>query len=180
MRLLITIFLSMIILGATAQTHLPVTGWGYGFSPWQPAIALPSFNVDVTKAKWQLKPFAGLTAGYMYFGGGSMSYVSAPVGLALLRPLNTNWTAYGAATLTPTFFNINSFSTLPAGDPNYRGYPFPGGYGMALTPGIQGGLIYTNDAKTFSISGHVRFERNSYPIYPVEQRLPAQNFSHQY
>jgi len=176
MRLLSTIFFSMIILGATAQTHLPIGPWGYGFSPWQPVIMpLPSFNVDA-KSKWQLKPFANLTAGYMFFNGGSMSYVSAPVGLALFRPLNSNWTAYGAATVTPTFFNINSLSTLPVSDPNYRGYPFQGGYGMGINPGVQGGLIYTNDAKTFSISGHVRVERNSYPIYPTEQRLPAKQY----
>jgi hypothetical protein len=162
MRLLFTILFSMIILGATAQTHLPAV------------MTSPSFSVDAVKGKWQLKPFAGLTAGYMYFtGGSSVSYVSAPVGLALFRPLNTNWTAYGAATFTPTFFNINSFSALPVGDPNYRGYPFRGGYGMGLNPGVQGGLIYTNDAKTFSISGHVRFERNSYPIFPTERRVPA-------
>ncbi|MBN8855280.1 MAG: hypothetical protein BGO55_24255 [Sphingobacteriales bacterium 50-39] len=156
MRLLFTITFSMIILGATAQTHLFV----------------PSFNVDAVKSKWQLRPFASLTAGYMFFNGGSsMSYMSAPVGLALFRPLSSNWTAYGAATITPTFFNINSLSTLPVGDPNYHGYPFQGGYGMGLTPGIQGGLIYTNDAKTFSISGHVRVERNSYPVYPTERRV---------
>ncbi|HVU56450.1 MAG TPA: hypothetical protein VHD83_15400 [Puia sp.] len=166
MKLLFTIFLSMTILGAAAQTHLPVGTWGYGYSPWQPTVFLPSFDVDATKGKWQLKPFASLSAGYIFLNGG-ISYVSAPVGLALLRPLNSNWTAYGAATLTPTFFSINSFSTLPAGDPKYGGYPFQSGYGMGLTPGVQGGLIYTNDAKTFSISGHVRFERNSYPVYPT-------------
>jgi len=160
----------MMMLGATAQTHLPVGPWGYGFSPWQPATVLPSFNIDAVKGKWQLKPFASLTAGYMFFGGGSMSYVSAPVGLALFRPLSSNWTAYGAATVTPTFFNINSIYSPVS---NYRGYPFQGGYGMGLSPGVQGGLIYTNDAKTFSISGHVRFERDSYPVYPTERRVPV-------
>ena len=175
MRQLFTIFFSMLILSATAQTHLASPTWGYGFSPWTPVMSLPSF--EDAKSKWQLKPFANLTAGYMYFNGNtSLSYVSAPVGLALFRPLNPNWTAYGAATITPTFFNINSFSTLPAHDPNYRGYPFPGGYGVGLNPGIQGGLIYTNDAKTFSISGHVRIERNSYPIYPMDQRVPVKQY----
>lgn len=170
MRSLITIFSLMMMLTATAQTHLPVGTGGYGYSPWQPVMALPSFNVDPAKGKWQLKPFASLTAGYLFFGSGSMSYVSTPVGLALFRPLNSNWTAYGAATVTPTFFTINSLYN-PVSNPNYRGYPFQGAYGMGLSPGVQGGLIYTNDAKTFSISGHVRFERDSYPVYPTERRV---------
>jgi len=169
MKLLFAICLSMTFLGANAQTHSPVNTWGYGLSPWQPAMTLPSFNSD-PKNKWQLKPFASLSAGYIFLNGG-ISYVSAPMGLALFHPLNTNWTAYGAATLTPTFFNVNRLSMLPINDPNYRGYPFSGGYGLGLTPGIQGGMIYTNDAKTFSISGSVRFEQSSYPIYYPSNRV---------
>lgn len=157
MKLLFTILVSMTVLGTTAQTHLPV-------------MTFPSFNADAVKGKWQLKPFASLTAGYMFINGG-ISYLSAPVGLALLRPLNTNWTAYGAATVTPALFNFNGPYPFPAGGPDYRGYPFQRGYGMSLTPAIQGGLIYTNDAKTFSISGHVRIERSNYPVYYPSNRV---------
>jgi hypothetical protein len=148
-KLFLAILLSITVLGATAQTHLFV----------------PDFNVHAIKGKWQLKPFASASAGYIFFNGG-ISYLSAPVGLALFRPLNTNWTAYGAATITPTFFSFSTLYTPPANYGKYSGYPFPGGYGMSLTPAIQGGLIYTNDAKTFSISGHVRIEKSSYPVYP--------------
>jgi hypothetical protein len=166
----------MVLFGAAAQTQIPVGGVGYGFSPWQPVMTYHSFDVDASKNKWQLRPFASLSAGYAYFGGGGVSYVSAPVGVALFRPLNSNWTAYGAATVTPAFFNINSFSSLPANNPNYHGYPYQTGYGMSVTPGVQGGLIYTNDAKTFSISGHVRFEKTNYPVYPTDQKVPARHF----
>jgi hypothetical protein len=38
-------------------------------------------------------------------------------------------------------------------------------YGLVLNAGVQAGLIYTNDAKTFSISGSVELERGSYPVY---------------
>jgi hypothetical protein len=175
MRSIFTILFSLIIYGAFAQTHLPAGGPGFGFSPWQPVTSLPSFNVDATKNNWQLKPFASLSAGYMYFGGGGVSYLSAPVGVALFRPLNANWTAYGAATVTPAFYNVNNFSTIPAGA-NYHGYPYQSGYGMSVTPGIQGGLIYTNDAKTFSISGHLSVEKTNYPVYPMEQRNPSKHY----
>ena len=39
--------------------------------------------------------------------------------------------------------------------------------------GIQGGLMYTNQDKTFSISGGVHVERSSYPVYPTYQSTPA-------
>ncbi|MBN9383338.1 MAG: hypothetical protein J0H74_21460 [Chitinophagaceae bacterium] len=156
MKLFLAILFSMTILGASAQTYLPVP--------------TPSFNNSDLKNKWQLRPFASLSAGYIFLNGG-ISYLSAPMGLALYRPLNTNWTAYGAATVTPTFFNINRLSALPINDPNYHGYPFSGVNGLGLTPGVQGGLIYTNDAKTFSISGSVRFEKSNYPVYYPSNRL---------
>ena len=175
MKFLFTILLSTAIFGANAQTHLPVgpLGWGYGFGAWQPFVPVPAFDNSPTKNKWQLRPFASLSAGYVFFNGGGMSYVSAPVGVALFRPLNPNWTAFGAATVSPVFFNANRMSTAPINDPNYHGYPYSGEYGLGLTTGVQGGLIYTNDAKTFSISGSVQIERSSYPVYPSYKTTPA-------
>jgi hypothetical protein len=171
MKSLFAILLSMTVLGASAQKHLPVNTWRYGLNPWQPVMTFPSFNNGDTKNKWQLKPFASLSAGYIFLNSG-ISYLAAPLGLALFRPLNTNWTAYGAATVTPVFFNINRLSAFPMYNPNYRRYPFSGGYGLGLTPGVQGGMIYTNDAKTFSISGSVRFEKSNYPVYPANKVIP--------
>jgi hypothetical protein len=174
MKRLLTILLSTAILGANAQTHLPVNplGWGYGLGAWQPFMSVPSFDNSLTKSKWQLRPFASMSAGYVFFNGG-ISYLSAPVGIAIYHPLNTNWTAFGAATVAPVIFNVNRLSTLPINDPNHYGYPFSGESGLGLTTGIQGGLIYTNDAKTFSISGSVQIERSSYPVYPSYKTAPT-------
>jgi len=168
MKLLFTILFPMIVLSAAAQTNLPVGSWEYGSTPWQSTAYLPSFDAGNLKHPWQLRPFASLSAGYIFLNGG-ISYVSAPVGVALFHPLTTNWTAYGAATVTPIGFSFNRLATFPATDPPYRGYPFGGGYGLGLTTGIQGGLIYTNDDKTFSISGSMRFERSTYPVYPSDR-----------
>ena len=120
----------------------------------------------MTKSKWLLRPFASLSAGYIFYNGGGTSYVAAPLGVALYHPLNPNWTAFGAVTASPVLFNVNRMSALPINDPGQFGYPYSGTYGLGLTTGVQGGLIYTNDAKTFSISGSVRVERSSYPVYP--------------
>ena len=160
MRLFFTILISMTVLGSTAQTYLPAGGYGLGFTPWQPVLTLPSF--DNNNHHLQIKPFASLTAGYFYLNGGT-SYISAPVGLMLARPLTNNWTAFAAATVTPIAFT--SMYSAPFTDPSHGGYPF-GRNSLGLSTGVQGGLIYTNDAKTFSISGSVRFDRSSSPVYP--------------
>lgn len=167
MKQLLTFLLAITVLGAHAQTHLPINspGWGYGLGAWQPLTPIPFFDNSMTKNKWVLRPFASLSAGYIFLNGG-ISYLSAPVGVALFHPLNTNWTAFGAITAAPVIFNVNRLSALPINDPNQFGYPFSGTTGLGLTTGIQGGLIYTNDAKTFSISGSVQLERSSYPVYP--------------
>lgn len=157
MKPILIVLLTLTTFCAAAQTHLPVNTWGYGLSPWQ----LPSYNNGVKK--WQLRPFTSVSAGYIFYNGG-ISYVSAPTGLALYRPLNNNWTAYGAATVSPTLFSINHLIT------NYHGAPYYSGYNLGLSTGIQGGLIYTNDAKTFSISGSVHIDRTTYPVYNASDR----------
>lgn len=168
MKFLLAIILPMMVLGAAAQTNVPTGTWGYGLAPWQSTMYLPSFDAGNLKRPWQVRPFASLSAGYIFLNGG-ISYVSAPVGVALFHPLTTNWTAYGAATVTPVGFSFNRLATVPMTDPHYRGYPFGGGYGLGLTTGVQGGLIYTNDDRTFSISGSVHFERSTYPVYPSDR-----------
>ncbi|MBS1663749.1 MAG: hypothetical protein JST68_22080 [Bacteroidetes bacterium] len=172
MKPILIILFPLLTLCATAQTHLPVSNvgygfgsFGYGFLPWQSVWSLPSYQTGPTAPKWQLRSFANLSAGYIFLNNG-ISYVSAPVGLALFHPLSTKWTAYGAATVTPTMFNVNHLIT----DPNYQRYPYGSGYGLGLSTGIQGGLIYTNEAKTFSISGSVRLDRTTYPVYPTNKR----------
>jgi hypothetical protein len=105
---------------------------------------------------WQVRTFASLSAGYMFFHGGGMSYVSAPVGVIAFRPLTNNFTAFGSVSAAPVMFNVNS----------YPGNNFSRPYNLGVNASIQGGLIYTNDAKTFSISGSVSVERGSYPAYP--------------
>ncbi|MBA4166506.1 MAG: hypothetical protein H0X41_03005, partial [Chitinophagaceae bacterium] len=36
--------------------------------------------------------------------------------------------------------------------------------------GAEAGLLYINDARTFSISGSVHVDRTSYPFYPTTYR----------
>lgn len=162
MRTLLAIVISITLLstGASAQSHLPVPTLGYGFTPWQP---LPMPGAPLTGAKWQLRPTAGLSAGYIFFNHGGASYLTAPLSLTLYHPLTPNVTVFGGVVAAPTVFSVSSlYAPSPFNQP-FSGSDFT--RGMGINAGIQGGLMYTNDAHTFSISGSVILERGSYPAY---------------
>ncbi|HEV2354636.1 MAG TPA: hypothetical protein VGR89_10350 [Puia sp.] len=157
MRTVLTILALSVFLSTQAQTHLlPVSGWGY--APWQPFVPYSAMTAPNPNHTFQLRPFSSVSAGYWFLGGG-VSYLSAPIGLVLYRPVNNNFTAFGTATLAPTVFHVSSFYNVPLANPanNFTNF--------GVTAGVSGGLIYTNDARTFSISGSVSVERGSYPVY---------------
>jgi hypothetical protein len=160
MRILLSTILLTTFLSATAflstQAQLPLLAPGFS-----PPLTLTS--TDPTQ-KWQLRPYASLQAGYTFFHGG-ISYLSVPAGVALLHPLNKNFSAFAGISAAPVAFSIARLYTDPAVNASNPGN-FSRPYGLGLNAGVQAGLIYTNDAKTFSISGSVQLERGSYPIYP--------------
>ncbi|HTJ11238.1 MAG TPA: hypothetical protein VL547_04415 [Dinghuibacter sp.] len=158
MRLLFTLLASMALLTTRAQSALPlVNGWGFA-----PSLSFAPFPEYTPINKWQLRPYTAVSAGYIFAGGQGMSYVTAPVGLALYRPLNKNFTAFAAATVAPTLFNYGAPGPLAK----------PGFNTLGWNAGVTGGLMWTNDAKTFSISGSVSVERGSYPVYAPPASSP--------
>jgi len=177
MRTLLAIFISMIIANAiaqtaTAQTHLPVPVSPY--SPMQPLwLASPfAFSptfvpLDYSNRHWQFKPYASVNAGALFYKGGGLTYLSAPIGVVLARPLNNNVAAFSSLSVAPTVFNMN-------------GYPYqsPNQYNLGLSTRLEGGLIYTNDARTFSISGSISVERGSYPVY--QSNNPSRSYPKTY
>ena len=153
MRILLAILIAAALMfgatsAATAQTHLPVPVASY--LPWQPFWQSP---------KLQIRPYAAISTGFIVANGAGMSYLYAPVGLMLIRPINNNFAAYGTISVAPTILGWNSIYH----DPALRS----SGYNLGLTSRIEGGLIYTNDARTFSISGGVSVERGGYPMNPA-------------
>jgi hypothetical protein len=80
--------------------------------------------------------------------------------VALFHPLTNNISAFAGVSAAPVAFSMNRLYTDPAATGN-----FSRPYGLGLNAGVQAGLIYTNDAKTFSISGSVELQRGSYPVY---------------
>ncbi|HEY4337498.1 MAG TPA: hypothetical protein VGM89_16415 [Puia sp.] len=164
MRTVISILISLTFLSARAQSHLPIPVWGAGYTPIQTA---PLFDAPLNNNKWQLRPSAGLSAGYIFFNRG-ISYVTAPLSLNLYHPLTPNVTAFGGVFAAPTIFSVGSlYGPSPLNQP-FAGSDFTRGLG--INAGIQGGLIYTNDAHTFSVSGSIFMERGSYSTYPSSRR----------
>jgi len=165
MRILLTIFTSIFFLSPKAQTpQLPVSH--LNFTQWQP---YPIYNQPVASSpldhKWYFSKYAGLSAGSIFFPG-STSFLAVPVGLQLSRPLNNNLYAFTGISAAPVIFNFNRLFTDPGKNLSYPGNNLPNGYGFGLNSRVEMGLLYINDAKTFSISGSVGIERNSYPVYP--------------
>jgi hypothetical protein len=162
MRMLLTLFACFTFFAPSAQTHL--------FVPYsQFAVPFSRFVNPGLNHGWQLQPFASASLGYTFIGGG-ISYLSAPVGIALYHPLNNNFTAFGAATVAPTVFHFNS---LYMASPGYPGNNFTA---LGVNAGITGGVIYTNDAKTFSISGSISVQRGSYPVYIPPATNPRKQY----
>jgi len=125
-----------------------------------------SYYIQPTqKKKWFLTSYSNIGIGFNFFNGGAATVVSAPVGLQLNRQLNNNLYAFTGVSLAPTYVNFNSSFPSPGIKP-YTGNSLKSDY-FGLHPSLNMGMMYINDARTFSISGSIGVERSSYPLlYP--------------
>ena len=162
MRLLLTTLACTAFFSLRAQTPAVIT-------PVVPTYLTNPDNAANTGHKWRFQTFTSMNLGYMFLGSG-LTYVSVPVGVALYRPLNNNFTAFTAATLAPMAFHFSSLYNTPFHNPMFPGN---GVTGLGVNAALSGGLIYTNDAHTFSISGSISVERGSYPVYFAPARTSA-------
>ena len=133
-----------------------------------------SYYIQPTqKKKWFLTSYSNIGIGFNFFNGGAATVVSAPVGLQLNRQLNNNFYAFTGVSLAPTYVNFNS-SFPPPGIKPYTGNGLKSDY-FGLYPSVNMGMMYINDARTFSISGSIGVERSSYPIFYPPATLPRLN-----
>src|SRR6185295_13459371 len=112
--------------------------------------------------KWFLSSSSSIGIGFNFFNGGTATVVSAPVGLQLNRRLNNNFYAFTCVTLAPTYVNFGRSFVSP-GIKSTAGNGFKSDY-FGLYSSVNMGLMYVNDARTFSISGSVGVARSSYPM----------------
>ena len=114
--------------------------------------------------KWFVTHYASVSAGTIFYPGSTAFYVSAPIGWQLNRQLNHNLYAFGGVYAAPT---VTSFNTGFMNSPYNKSYPgsYPANY-FGINPGVYMGLMYVNESGTFSISGSIRAQAGSYPVYP--------------
>lgn len=119
---------------------------------------------SVSAPKWFFSTYRGISTSVSFFKGGHASVFSAPMGLQLNRRLNNNLYAFANATIAPSYISISpSFLTGGLGK-NFSSNSRQNSFG--LYPAVSVGLMYVNDAKTFSISGSISAERSTYPLLP--------------
>ncbi len=134
-------------------------------------------NLPANK-KWFWTSSAGISTGFSTFSGGNASFVSAPVGLQLNRQINKNLYAFAGVTVAPTYMNFNG-AFLSPGQNKFSGNNMLRSNQFGLYSRAEMGLFYTNDSRTFSISGSISVERSNYPVMPYYQtnqnRQPVNN-----
>ena len=129
----------------------------------------PFSLAGTSNKKWFLSSYTGISTGFLFYNGGSATTVSVPVGLQLNRRLNENLYAFAGVSAAPAYLNFNG--SFLSSDPNKsylnNGIYKSGAFGTSARAEL--GLMYINDAKTFSISGSVGVQRSSYPFFPYQQ-----------
>jgi len=120
--------------------------------------------------KWYFTNYAAISTGAVFFNGGGGTFLSAPVGLQLNHPINNNLIAFAGISAAPTFFNYNSLYTDPVFNKSYPGSIISNPYGFGMNSRVDIGLMYINDARTFSISGSIGIDRGTYPVYYPSNR----------
>ena len=118
--------------------------------------------------KWFLTSYSNIGVGFNFMNGSTATIVSAPVGLQLNRQLNNNLYAFTGVSVAPTYVNFNRSFLSPGITKPYAGNSFRSDY-FGLYSSVNMGLMYVNDARTFSISGSVGVSRSNYPMpfYPT-------------
>jgi hypothetical protein len=108
--------------------------------------------------------YSGLSTSFVFSKSGSATIVSAPMGIQLNRRLNNNLFAFAGVSVAPAYISFNrSFMTADFNKAAMNNMGFKSS-SLGLYSRAELGLQYVNDERTFSISGSIGVERNSYPM----------------
>ena len=128
---------------------------------------------SLSNHKWFLTKYSGISTGISFFNGGNATFLAAPMGLQLNRRLNNNFYAFANVAVVPAFISLNP-SLITTGNKIYQGNSFMSN-SFNVHPSVSLGVMYINDARTFSISGSISAERGNYPIPPYYHANNGQN-----
>jgi hypothetical protein len=171
MRVFFIVVMLFFFVTVKSQT---VVSPGVSFYPQQNAFNNGPLHDSLSAPKWFFSSYRSLSTSVSFFKGGHASIFSAPMGLQLNRRLNNNWYAFANVSVAPSYIGINP-SYLSGFNKNFSNNPFKQN-SFGLYPAASVGVMYMNDAKTFSISGSVSAERGYYPGMPF---YPTNNVAQQ-
>jgi hypothetical protein len=127
-----------------------------------------SYYIQHTQSKkWFLTSYSNIGIGFNFMNGSTATVASAPIGLQLNRQLNNNFYAFTGVSVAPTYVSFGRSFLSPGVIKSNTGNGFKSDY-FGLYSSVNMGLMYVNDARTFSISGSVGVSRSNYPmlLYP--------------
>lgn len=164
MRISLLIFAFTSFISLRGQTVLPASGIGY----MQPLAYEHNHllrDSNALQQKWSVSIHGGIGAGYSFFNHGSAAFFPVSAGLQVNRRLNNNLYAFAGVQAAPVFFNFNSSLIGTNPHKNYMAMPGFNANGLGIYTGVQAGLMWVNDDKTFSVSGSIGVGRSSYPNF---------------
>jgi len=161
---LLLMFFSISLLSLRAQNSL-----GYGVMNDFQATSFSHYNQVSDSSnlnkKWFLSKSFGISNSFVFFNGGKGTILSAPVSLQLNHRLTNHLYAFAGVYAAPSFVNFNSSFRYTDLNKSNSGRNFLNTDHLGIYSGVQAGLMYINEEKTFSISGSINISRSSYPIY---------------
>jgi hypothetical protein len=123
--------------------------------------------------KWFLSTYSGISTGFNFFNGSNATIVAVPVGLQLNRRLNNNYYAFAGISAAPAYINFNRSFLFSDANKVYPNNGFFKSNSFGMCSGAELGLMYVNDAKTFSVSGSLGVQSSSYPVFPYQRMSTA-------
>ena len=172
--------LLVIILSITVATVAQVPA-GIGFMNYIQQESFGNYNHSVIGKphnNWFFSTYTGFSTSFHFFNGGNATVVAVPVGLQLNRRLNDNLYAFAGVSIAPSYINLNHSFLSSSFNKGYQRSGIFDGTNFGINSRVEMGLMYINDAKTFSVSGSVNVQTSSYPLIPFQQAANSHNASH--
>lgn len=159
MRIMIILAVFMSALSLQAQTTLPVS-----LADRTQPNAYHHFGDSTVPKKWFVSTYTGISSSISFFKGGHSTVLAVPLVLQLNRRLSNNWYAYVAVSAAPAMVNFSGNYQPAVTGKAWSNSNFLRSNSLGIYSRAEMGLMYVNDAKTFSISGSIGVENSSYPM----------------
>lgn len=162
MRTFLLVAFLLTITAANAQTFLPGSFYDNSFRSGFRSNG--SLKDSAVSKKWWVSRYSSISTSFVGWKGGYATVVAAPIGLQLNRSLNNNLSAFAGVSVAPAYINFRQrFMKTDANKLN-QSNPFYKANNLNLYSRAEIGLSYTNDERTFQISGSIGVERNNFSM----------------